>query len=690
MFDRGSARPGYHDVIVGDDLGDDHWHQIDIERFMNHVVIKLDITRKYITTENGHKPLNIDLDVSVGGFQPHTTKGPSDPLLPQPSLTGTVFKGCMEDVTYNEINILQAVEEESRHVRVTGKVQSKCNEDHEYFPPATLKTPTSFIQLNITEEQSVNLQFKFRTFDHTGILVHQIFRSAGNGCLLLELVDGKLDLKLTSKRPRILVNLSPKTPTLANGLWHTIQLNFSSEEIAIQVNNEIVQELLNVSRDAGCLFKKVITKIGSSLPGKTALIGCVKEIHLNGAKNVMINSAMTKDVDIDKCYLIDRCFANPCKNNGHCLQHNNTAQCNCSGTGHQGMHCEKSSDDLGTNLRETTSRIRSIYARTSSSKSLRTKPTKSIDRFVTTRIFQDSLSSLRLPSLQATEVLAKLPSTVSKTFPVIFENTSKIVNFVPTMTYTSEHVISSRPSEVTINARNTALHGYIAHSIMINNVFSKTRGVNNNFQPTTSVPVSQTIALPVTSTMTAHRPPSARVMIPATVQSTRTNDQRTIIIEKRNKVTTVGLSQKQLFIYIFFCVAVILTVGFIVIISFKISRFTTCERLKRFGLSSTESLSGQDPTESNERDVKEGMNEKKKRRARLRLPSSLNDSGIDRSDCGTTSNRSSAEMNDEMAGKESKVRIDCEVFNDARENFEKEFLIFQEDPSLYTQDTQFL
>ena len=265
-----------------------------------------------------------------------------DPSLPSLTLTDTVFKGCFEDVTFEKENILQATKLKSKHVKVIGNLQAKCSEDQEYFPPATLTTPSSFIQLNIARQQNLNLKFKFRTFEHSGVLLHHNLGSQDNERLLLELVKGKLRLNLSSNILNAQLNLSPKTPSLANGLWHKIELNFTHEEIRVQINNEVLEKLLlNISKVVGNLSMKAELRIGSVFSGKSSFIGCVKEIDLNGRKNVMVTSAMTKNVHIDKCHLIDRCFSNPCFNGGHCLQCNNTAQCDCLGTDYQGLQCKE-------------------------------------------------------------------------------------------------------------------------------------------------------------------------------------------------------------------------------------------------------------------------------------------------------------------------------------------------------------
>lgn len=670
VFDRGSSRPGYQDVIVGDDLGDDQWHQIDIERHGNHVTIILDITRKYLTSRKLRKYLDINLDISVGGLQPRTTKSPGDSSLPKVSLTGVIFKGCMEDVTYDKTNILRETKEKSKYVHVIGNLQSKCSEDFEYFPPATLTTPASYIQLNITGKQSLNLKLKFRTFEHTGILVHQRFGSPDNGRLLLELIQGKLRLKLSSKILNIQVNLSPKTPSLTNGLWHKIQLNFSHSGIAIQVNSDIVQRVLNFSNEsAALLFQNTVLKIGSALPGKSAIIGCVKEIHLNGKENVMVDSAMAKDVDIDKCYLTDRCFSSPCLHNGRCSQYKNTAQCDCAGTGHQGLRCENASDEHLRTMATTRSTY-SFETRSSVARLLKIKPTRSITRFTPTTLHS-------FPT--------ELPSSIPKLLPFTSNIGSEKVRLASTPTI-SQNMASSSSKKPVLTVRSTVSISHLTHTTTsINAKFL----VNTNFQPTTAILVTKTVS-PLPTTVRPLHESSVRVITPTTEKTTRKSVHRIIIIEKRNEITTV-FNKNRLLVYLFLCIVFVLFVSLIVIISVKISRLALCKCLKRSSLSSRgESLSSQDSMELDQQKAKEDAVEVKQRKSKSKRPSSLNDSGIDRcSDSGVASNRSSAEVIEEKIeeSRDSEVRIDCEDLDNSDADSMKGFLVFQEDPSLYTQQS---
>ena len=681
VFDRASSRPGHYDVTVGDDLGDDQWHQIDIERRGNHVVIKLDITRKYLIPRNSRNALDINLDVSVGGLQGHAVNVRVDPSLPSLTLTDTVFKGCFEDVTFEKENILQATKLKSKHVKVIGNLQAKCSEDQEYFPPATLTTPSSFIQLNIARQQNLNLKFKFRTFEHSGVLLHHNLGSQDNERLLLELVKGKLRLNLSSNILNAQLNLSPKTPSLANGLWHKIELNFTHEEIRVQINNEVLEKLLlNISKVVGNLSMKAELRIGSVFSGKSSFIGCVKEIDLNGRKNVMVTSAMTKNVHIDKCHLIDRCFSNPCFNGGHCLQCNNTAQCDCLGTDYQGLQCKEAVKKV---LEATKSHAGSSTTDTSCGP-LQPTPTSSI----TSSFTKNSESSIQhANSLINHHSSAKLPSTVTLPLNIISKNGSKssFINFTGSLTYASKllTVSSSKPTTTVTTTRSL---NYLTYTT----IFTSASPVNS-FQATTPFLVRKTSITPLpTSTVTEISPFSVDINIP-TEETTRKTDQRgIIIIEKRNEVTTAGLEKNQWLVYLFVCVVFLLFVSLIVIISIKISRYPLCECLKRSSRSGRESLSRQDPMELDQQHAKEDNRERKQPKSRS--PSSFDDSGIDRSDSGVTSNRSSAEMNEETNAehrRDSEIWLDCEVtiLEGSNESFKKGFLILQEGPPLYTQQT---
>ena len=797
MFGQGGTRPGTHDVTVGDDLGDDQWHQIDIERNKQHVKIIIDITRKFLTAERLQRyqnitiaglPLSIKSNTSVSLINPSSS-------LPPVSLTGSTFKGCMEDATFDNINIFKATKEKSKDIRVLGKLWPKCADDAEYYPAATLSKSTSYIKLDTVNGQDANLKFKFRTFDHTGVLVHYSFGSSTKRWLVLELMHGRLIFRYAFQNLNINTIISRKYITYADGLWHNIQFNLTSKGVAIRANNETAQKFLNSSAQFRNLFQNSTLSIGSSLKDKLSMKGCVKEMQLNG-KDIDFKSTTSQDVSLDQCYLTDLCFINPCLHQGVCQQHNNTIQCDCTNTGYFGSRCQSISTStqhkilstqntlINTNsssmLAGTVKPHQTNYNGTKASSTLPAtiKPSPTTSKVIKTipvSIKQDStvrpstgtadkqpntLASFtklktifRNPSLTSTaktsmgtmrknistvkpsqfispitkqtsgqpkqlpmtptrQILTGKPKrvipTTNKKISTVKPNQSTAAKSKQTLSTPTKQSLSAtrRQTLITQLKQATTSPKKVTITDQVKQVTTPTNKQASTGEPkrsvgpfTTKIPPLSTMALnqptPQLNLPTEQKPtrhsllPShrstQRITPPTTENPTDKVNTGIIIIDNSNNITKVGFNKNQLLVYLFLLIVFMLFVGLVVIISIKMSYMNSCPCRRRFQMVNG-SLPSQDSIEMSHQQRKDASGAVRVKNDR---PSSVNDSGIDRSESGTDSNRSSAEVQDDDAisnsddlGTTLRDHRDLETSPD---DTTEGFLILQEDPSLYTQ-----
>ena len=704
VFSQSGAKPGAHDVTVGDDLGDGQWHQIDIERNKFQVEIIIDITRKYLTPE----PMQNYLNISVAGLFPsnprNTSKPPPNPLLPPMSLTGSAFKGCMANVTVNKMNIFKATKE-SKDIRVLGKLWPKCADDAEYFPPATLTTSTSYIQLDTVHGNYANLNFKFRTFDHTGVLVYYSFGSSTKQALFVELKNGKLTVRYDSQNLNTNIIISPKS--YADGLWHNVRLNLTSKGIVIQVNNEALQKLPKSSILKNLLQNGTLI-IGTSLKNKPSVKACVKEIQING-KYTYVTSGMSQGVTLDQCCLTDLCFMSPCLNGGVCQQHDNTIQCDCTNTGYTGSRCQNISiaphhnrlSTLNTLVRssptgtarphQTRSSILSatIKASTTTSKVIKTEPTSNEQTSTVhasrtlrpnERTQESSTGQINQATTTPTQILTGKPKqvipTTNKRVPSVEANQPTRLNTKQTPTASArEHTVITRLKQATTT--DETKQGKIEKTSTVQPKQSITPFTTKI--PPPSTPLEDQPVPP--STLDTKRTRLLSTHLP-TINSTHKVNTRIIIIENSN--TKAAFNQNQLLVYLFLFIVFFLFVGLIVIISVKLSNINACPCIRRF-LTVNHSMPSQDSIELGHQQRKDSNGAV---RVKSDRPSSVNDSGIDRSESGTDSNRSSAEVKDDdicnRDDLETRLGDRGELVSSPDDSNEG-FLTFQGDPSLYTQ-----
>lgn len=759
MFGQGGSKPGTHDVIIADDLGDGEWHQIDITRTRNRVEIIVDITRKKVS-ESPRVFKNITVARLHLSIKDNHSNTPRSSPLPQESLSGSAFKGCMEDVSYNKHNIFQAIKEKSKDVQTFGHLSPKCADDGiKIYEPASLSKPTSHIKIATANGQNTNLKFKFRTFDHTGVVAQYAFGSSAKDVLFLELIRGKLLFNNAV--------ISRNYRTYTDGLWHNIQLNITSKGLAFRIDDEVAQTFLNSSK-LKTLLQNPMLRIGSSRNDKPSFKGCVKKIELNGV-DVDIASNMSRNVDLERCYLTDLCFRNPCLHQGVCMQHNNVVQCDCTNTGYSGSHCQNTSTLPST---KTTSIQNSSTPKSSSispgvyqssispgTTASRLKTSRSVIPYSTVRPSPTTADKLptTIPSLTKLNTIQTTKSSslkyrrnpsqgTRKKVPItnpsqFISPTTKQVSTADQlkprpMTPTRTRILAGKPKRFTtiasmrittikpnhppgstltgptkqsffstrkqtlITERTTTLRKPATTStkkqvsiVEPKKSMAPTRKriltvkpeqpINNyttNAPPKPSTtPTTQPTAKNPThlSPMTPHRPSHGLTQ--------PTNNTQIIIIEKSNTITTIGLNKHQLLVYLFLFIVLLMFVGLIVIISVKMSSINACPCTRQFQ-TTNDPLPSQDLIELNQQETKDSntmVSEKND------WPSSLNDSGIDRSESATDSNRSSAEVQEDAISDHGELETSIQNAGDdlvtSPDDAAEGFLILQEDPSLYTQ-----
>ena len=749
MFSRSGTGPVTNDVTVGDDLGDDQWHQIDIKRNNGRLQIIFDVTRKRLTAELMQNYQNI----SVAGLplvNPKNTSIPRTNSLPPVSLTGTAFKGCMEDVTVNEFNIFKATKEKSKDIHVSGKLWPKCADDAKDYPPATLTKSTSYIKLETLYGDHANLNFKFRTFDHTGVLVHYSFGSSAKQALFLELINGKLIVRCTFQDPNTINIISPKHTTYADGLWHSIRLNLTSKGVAIQVNNKTTQKLQD-HLELRNLFQNVTLTIGTGLQNKPSVKGCLREIQVN-SKNIKITNS--HGVTLNQCYLTDLCFINPCLNQGVCQQHNGSIQCDCTKTGYSGSRCQNISiapHHKILSTQNTSVKAKSLPAITvrppvtvnpstkTTSKVFKTTPTSFEESFTayknqtgkpnmglkakkistvkprertqttsTGKLNQPTISTRRQiftvkPSkrTQATSTGQPNPPTTTTRRQIItgkpkrvISTTNKRISTVKPNQSTTPQSSSSTTKQIIITQTKQATTSTSTSTKIKQGKLEKTSAVQpkQSIAPftTQTAPSSTTLQDQSTplltlhtrlSVLSTHRPTIRRTPPTKTYPTDRLN---TRIIITVNSDAKDDFNQNQLLVYLFLFIVFFLFVGLIVIISIKLSNFNACPCIRRFQTVNDSLPSSVELGHQPRKDKNEVVKVKGDR------PSSVNDSGIDHSESGTGSNRSSIEVQDGEKSNRDDLGTslgDRGEMGTIPDDPTEGFLIFQEDPSLYTQET---
>lgn len=123
--------------------------------------------------------------------------------------------------------------------------------------------------------------------------------------------------------------------------WHTAELRYKDSKIEFFVDyRHSVTEMYGLTFNVG---DRVI--FGSSLKtSASGLVGCMREIHINGIaiepRSVMKTTRVVGEIAIDNCKFIDPCKRpNTCEHNGKCFVKEDHFTCDCGETGYIGKNC---------------------------------------------------------------------------------------------------------------------------------------------------------------------------------------------------------------------------------------------------------------------------------------------------------------------------------------------------------------
>ncbi|KAI1899397.1 hypothetical protein AGOR_G00061360 [Albula goreensis] len=333
---------GHLSVTLGSLLDDEHWHSVLIERFSKLVNFTVDKHTQHFRTKGEGDSLEVDYELSFGG-------------IPLPGKPGTFlrknFRGCIENLYYNGVNIIDLAKRRKPQIYSVGNVTFSCSEP-QLVATTFLSSSSSFLQLPTEPAtKGMAIRIQFRTWNADGLLLSAPL-AWGPAQLLLWLSKGQLHLALahhssTLEQPKLYTGHS-----LDDGLWHSVSLSTTGLQVILTLDSKPAS-VLQLDKDIAmgeALFFGGCPGSWSNMGCKNptwAFQGCMREIFINNQlvdlfrlqKGLLGNYS---DLQIDVCGIWDRCLPNLCEHGGQCSQSWNTFYCNCSGTGYNGATCHNS------------------------------------------------------------------------------------------------------------------------------------------------------------------------------------------------------------------------------------------------------------------------------------------------------------------------------------------------------------
>ncbi|KAM9801747.1 contactin-associated protein-like 5 isoform 1-T1 [Syngnathus typhle] len=325
-------------VTVGSLLDDQHWHAVHVERFNKHVNLTVDAHTHHFQTQGEAYSLEVDYELSFGG-------------IPLPGKPGTFlrknFHGCMENLYYNGINIIDLAKRRKPQIHTVGNVTFSCSQP-QLAACTFLSANSSFLTLpsaatGASATGGFSARFHFRTWNTEGLLLSAPLGSRPRRSEL-RIHDGRLQLTLHDSG-RGSEEVSPDY-TVNDGLWHSVSLEMSNFLIRLTVDSEPPSEIeLSAALESrGNFYFGGCPNADCPSPN---FQGCMQLIFINGHPVNLshVQQGMLGNFNhlhFDTCAITDRCVPNKCEHGGLCSQTWSTFSCDCSGTGYSGATCHDS------------------------------------------------------------------------------------------------------------------------------------------------------------------------------------------------------------------------------------------------------------------------------------------------------------------------------------------------------------
>ncbi|XP_040027398.2 contactin-associated protein-like 4 isoform X2 [Gasterosteus aculeatus] len=328
---------------LGSLLDDQQWHRLAVERRGSQLNVTVDehAERLWLPAEFAGweaEQLSVGTVPSRGSQSPDVSKGN--------------FHGCLENLKFNSVNVVELAKNGDLRVAVRGNVTFSCAES--VSVAVTFPGPRSFLRLpgaTPSSSEGVSVGFQIRTWNKAGLLLTFDLPQQG-GVVWLYLSEARLRLQI-HKAGRALLELSAGS-ALNDGQWHSVALTSSRGRLSIGVDGEgggsaqaappyavAVESHLFFG---GCPAEDNEPRCRNPF---NVFLGCMRLLSLN---HLMVDLMMVQKkqlgifshLQIDMCGIIDRCSPSRCEHGGRCTQSWTAFRCNCSASGYSGATCHSS------------------------------------------------------------------------------------------------------------------------------------------------------------------------------------------------------------------------------------------------------------------------------------------------------------------------------------------------------------
>uniref|UniRef100_A0A3B4WS01 Contactin-associated protein-like 4 n=1 Tax=Seriola lalandi dorsalis TaxID=1841481 RepID=A0A3B4WS01_SERLL len=299
---------------LGSLLDDQHWHHVAVERRSVHLNLTVD---KH--TERVQIPAEFTAK-SLDSQKPVVSKN---------------FHGCLENLLYNGLNLIERAKHNNQQVTLMGNVTFSCAEP--VSVAVTFHGPQSFLQLpGAPASGGVSVGFQFRTWNKAGLLLTFDLPHKG-GVVWLYLSEARLRLQIHKDGT-----------ALSDGQWHSVEVTSGRGRLTIAVDKE-EGGVTHASPSFPVTVGSCPTEDDNQECRNPFDIfqGCMRLLTVDNqpVDLILVQQRLLgnySQLQIDMCGIIDRCSPSRCEHGSQCSQSWTVFHCNCSDSGYTGATCHSS------------------------------------------------------------------------------------------------------------------------------------------------------------------------------------------------------------------------------------------------------------------------------------------------------------------------------------------------------------
>ncbi|XP_026787190.3 chondroitin sulfate proteoglycan 4 [Pangasianodon hypophthalmus] len=289
----------------GNPLNDLAWHTVDLIHDRFNVNLTVD---KHFQTSQRLPGLQQELDINDGLYIGGT--GGLDKVYLPTDLTG--FRGCLDEVLFNQHNLLSSLRPYSGLKNVY-EVSLGCSPQFFANEEEAISFFSSRAYVSLPPwpaQQEWTLECSVHTSAQEGIIMYNSAREGG--FVAMEIHDGLLVAVVG--RDGLRTELRSLT-FISDKKWHYVKLYFTAKSLQLTIDGETVKSSIKFRSKTlhlkGFLFlggvddgtRSEVRKVGlSSVAGKRikggSFKGCFRDIKVNGILTGLPNALVTKDISV--------------------------------------------------------------------------------------------------------------------------------------------------------------------------------------------------------------------------------------------------------------------------------------------------------------------------------------------------------------------------------------------------------